>query len=794
MEEVVPTYIEDEMKRSYIDYAMSVIVGRALPDVRDGLKPVHRRILYAMKELGLTHNRGFRKSASVVGEVLGKYHPHGDGPVYDSLVRMVQNFSLRYPFVIGQGNFGSIDGDEAAAYRYTEVKLSEIAELMLKDIEKKVVPMLPNFDGRLKEPTVLPSEFPSLLVNGSTGIAVGMATSIPPHNLAEVVDALIALIENPEVEDFSEYIKGPDFPTGGVIEGEQDIKEAYKTGRGKITLKANVYTEELKGGKEVICITEIPYQVNKSMLISEIAEYVKQRKLEGISDIRDESDREGIRVVIELKQKVPTQIILNRLFKHTALRTTYSINLLALKDGIPKLLTLKELLTSFLEYRYLIVRKRTEFDLNEAKNKTNILEGLRVALLHIDEVVQIIRQAKDEGTAKSTLMEKFNLSEIQTKAILDMRLARLVGLERDKIDKEYHETIKLIEILEKIISSTEGIRNVVREELIQIKEKFSDPRRTKIVEKEEEIEIKDLIPNVPTLIILTQKGYIKRSKPGAYTRQHRGGVGVMGISLVPADETIKVIETLTHSTLVILTNLGKCYSVKAYEPPEVERSARGKAITNFISISEAEEIREIIPVVSTTSIVIITKRGVIKKLGFSRFDKIRTTGIIAMSLRKGDKVAGATELHPNGHVIVATKKGKIIRFPEQRLRSLSRTAGGVRGITLASDDEVVAIKGVSAEVDASLLIITPTGYGKRVRLSSFRTTNRGGVGIIGSREGITGCEIVKDDSEIIIVTKGGQTLRTQVGSLRKMGRGARGVKIVNLRGGDTIANVCRISG
>jgi DNA gyrase subunit A len=791
MVEVIPIYIEDEMKRSYIDYAMSVIVGRALPDIRDGLKPVHRRILYAMKELGLTHNRAFRKSASVVGEVLGKYHPHGDSSVYDALVRMVQSFSLRYPLAIGQGNFGSIDGDAAAAYRYTETKLSEIAEFMLKDIEKGVVPLVPNFDGRMKEPSVLPSEFPNLLVNGSSGIAVGMATNIPPHNLAEVIDALIALIENSELEDFSPYIKGPDFPTGGVIVGEEAIKKAYQTGRGKITVKGRVHIEELKNGRERICITEIPYQVNKSMLISEIVEHVKNKKIEGISDIRDESDREGMRIVLDLKPNAPSQVILNRLFKHTALMTTYGVNLVALKDGVPKLLTLKELLTSFLEHRYQVVKKRTEFDLKEAEKKAHILEGLKIALLHIDEVVKIIRHAKDEKEAKEKLQAQFKLSDSQVKAILDMRLAKLVGLEQEKINKEYLETIKLIEKLKRISASREGIMGVVKEELIQIRNKFGDKRRTKISKEEiQELEIEDLIPNVPTLITFTEKGYIKRSKPESYPRQLRGGKGVTGITLVPEDKVIKVFETLAHSILIMLTPQGRCYSIKGYIVPEVDRSARGKPVTNFISLGEGERIKEVLPI-EKGSVVIVTKKGIIKKLKYSRFEKIRTTGIIAISLREGDEVVAACEVKPNDWIFIITKKGKVIRFSEQRLRLLSRTAEGVRGIKLADDDEVISIKATS-NPDDSLFFITPDGWGKRVSLGQFRITNRGGVGIIGSKVKIGGCEIVREESEIIFITIQGKTLRTRANSIRKMGRVARGVKIVNLGENDRITNVCKI--
>jgi DNA gyrase subunit A len=794
MGEIVTTYIEDEMKRSYIDYAMSVIVGRALPDVRDGLKPVHRRILFAMKELGLTHNRSFRKSATVVGEVLGKYHPHGDASVYDTMVRMVQSFSLRYPLVMGQGNFGSIDGDSAAAYRYTEAKLAEIAEFMLKDIEKEVVPLVPNFDNRLKEPSLLPSQIPNLLVNGSSGIAVGMATNVPPHNMCEIVDALTALMADPDMEDFSGIVKGPDFPTGGVITGKGPILEAYRTGRGKIKLKAQIDIEEMKNGREMLCVTEIPYQVNKTTLITEIAECVKHRKVEGISDLRDESDRDGIRIVIELKHNAPSQIVLNQLLKHTLLKTTFGINLLVLKNGQPQLLSLRELLVSYLDHRFTVVTKRTEFELNEAEERAHILEGLKTALDHIDEIIKVIRKAKNEEEAKNGLSSNFDLSDRQVKAILNMRLSRLVGLEREKIDQEYVEKTKLIEKLKKILSSKETTMEVIKEELLEVRKKFGDKRRTRIVEDETELEIEDLIPNVPVLIVLTQKGYVKRSKPGIYTRQHRGGIGVIGINLVPEDSAIRVIETLTHSVIVILTNLGRCYSVKGYMIPGGERSARGRAISHIVSLTEGETIKEILPLGKEGSVVIITEKGIIKKLGFSRFEKIRSTGIIAISLRKEDKIASATEVNENDFIYIATKKGRVIKFPEKALRSLSRTARGVKGIKLTPGDSVVSIKAApDNDKTISLLVITPKGYGKRVGLPRFRTTHRAGMGVIGSKTGISDCEIVSRNSEVLIFTKKGQTLRTKANTIRRTGRLARGVRIVNLRGGDSIANVCKIS-
>ncbi|MCK4352533.1 DNA gyrase subunit A [candidate division WOR-3 bacterium] len=793
MKEVIPVYIEDEMRCSYLDYAMSVIVSRALPDVRDGLKPVHRRILYAMWERGLTHSKPFKKSATVVGEVLGKYHPHGDMAVYDTLVRMVQPFSLRYPLIEGQGNFGSIDGDAAAAYRYTEARLVKIAELMLKDIEKETVTWMPNFDGRLKEPTVLPSEFPNLLVNGASGIAVGMATNIPPHNLGEVVDALCALIKNPDLDDFSEYIKGPDFPTGGLIVGKKGFEEAYRTGRGKIILKAKVHTEKLKGNRKVIYITEIPYQVNKSLLIEQIADLVKTKKIDDISDIRDESDKKGIRIVLELKREAQVPIILNKLFKYTQLRTTYGINLLALKDGIPKCLTLKEFLESFLNHRYLVAKKRTEYELKQAEKHAHILEGLKLALSHIDEVIKIIRTAKTEKEAKENLVNTFKFTVVQAQAILDMKLSRLVGLEREKLDQDYLDTIKLIEKLKAILATRESIMEVLQNELLELKEKFNDLRRTKIVEQEErDLKIEDLIPNEPTLITFSEKSYIKRSHPDFYHRQLRGGVGVSGIALTPEDIVSRIFKAETHENIFFFTNKGRCYKLKAYEIPETDRSSRGKVLANLLPLKENEKVEVCLPVKELKGFVFLaTKKGLIKKLDLSELKNIRKTGIIAISLKPNDSIVSATLSYSKDYVLLITRFGKVIRFLFSRVRPTHRTSQGVKGITLRSGDRVIYSKSFSDKT-LSLFLITLAGYGKRVPLSSFRITNRGGVGIIGSKKEIADCEIVDDESEIIIITQNGQTLRTKAQSVRKMGRTARGVKLVNLRKGDKVAGIQRI--
>lgn len=793
MEKIVPVNIEDEMKRSYLDYAMSVNVGRALPDVRDGLKPVHRRILYAMKEIGLYHNKPFRKCASIVGEVLGKYHPHGDTAVYDALVRMAQEFSLRCPLIQGQGNFGSIDGDAAAAYRYTEARLSEVAESILVDIEKETVLFTPNFDGRLKEPRVLPSKFPNLLVNGSAGIGVAMATNIPPHNLGEVVDALCALIDNPELEEFSGYIKGPDFPTGGIIAGKGNIRNAYKEGVGKITLKAVADIEPLKGGRKAIYIKEIPYQVNKSQLIERIAELVRIKKLEGISDIRDESDKRGIRVVIELKKEAREQVILNRLFKLTALKTVYGIIFLALKGGIPKIMSLKEMLQSFLDHRYEVVRRRTEFNLNKAEKRAHILEGLKIALTHIDEVIKIIKKSKIEVEAKDKLMSKFKLSDIQAQAILDMKLSRLVGLEREKLDKEYLEIIKLIEKLKRILASKKGILRVVKNELIEIKDKFKTPRKTKIVATaEKELEIEDLIPNEPTIITLTQGGYIKRSKSDVYSRQHRGGVGVIGITLAPEDEVSEIFQTKTHSSILFFTNQGRCFSKKAYNLPGADRSGRGKALVNFLQLREGEEPVTCLPAEDFEgAILMVTKKGVVKKIKLSNFERIRKTGIIALRLRRRDSIVAVTHIIPKGYIFLISKNGQVIKFKEKLLRPLSRVSQGVRGIRLKAKDEVIRATTLVNE-KLSLCFITPKGHGKRVYASRFRLTNRGGTGVIGYKGELAGCTVVDDKSEILIITQNAQTLRTRTKTIRPLGRTARGVRLIKLRKGDKVIDIRKI--
>jgi len=783
------------MKESYLDYAMSVIVSRALPDVKDGLKPVHRRILYSMKGLGLYHDRPFRKSASVVGEVLGKYHPHGDVAVYDALTRMVQDFSLRYPLIDGQGNFGSIDGDAAAAYRYTETKLKVISETMLEDIDKDTVTWIPNFDGKLKEPAFLPSKFPNLLVNGTSGIAVGMTTNVPPHNLSEVIDALCALIDDPELKDVTSYIKGPDFPTGGEIVGIKGIQDAYESGRGKIVIRGKVDFEERKGDRKAICITEIPYQVNKASLVEKIALLSKERKIEGISEIRDESSRKGIRIVIELKRDANEDVILNNLFKHTSLRTVYGIILLVLQDGVPKLLGLRELLVAFLNHRYDIVKRRTNFDLKNAEEHAHILEGLKIALHDIDKVIGIIREAKSHAAAMESLKKEFNLTDKQVQAILDMRLRRLVSLEREKIDEDYLLTIKLIEKLKGILASIEGIMKIVKEELLELKKKFGDKRRTTIIEMEaKEFDLKDLIPDEPVIITMTEKNYIKRLQVDAYKTQLRGGKGVSGVNLAREDAATSVYLASNHKTLLFLTDTGKCYSLKAYDIPEAERAARGKPIRNLLPIPQDEKIVSCLPLTDfNDDLFIVTKLGIAKKVHLAYFKQIRRTGIIAAKLRPKDSISYAHTIRKGEDIILISKNGRAVRFSEANVRSMGRTASGVIGMRLHEGDEIIGVITFSEKDGRDLLLVSEDGYGKRTKLSRFRRMRRGAHGVICMKgKKVAGATLVDNKSTIIIITRGGQTIGLHTKKIRKMGRQARGVRLINLKKGDIVVGIARV--
>ncbi len=796
-EEILDVPIEQEMQASYLDYAMSVIVSRALPDVRDGLKPVHRRILYAMRELGLLHNKPYKKSATVVGEVLGKYHPHGDMSVYDALVRMAQDFSMRYPLIDGQGNFGSIDGDAAAAYRYTEARLSRIAEEMLAEIEENTVDWVPNFDGRLKEPVVLPSRFPNLLANGCSGIAVGMATSVPPHNLSELVDGFIALIENPDIttRELMKYIKGPDFPTGGEVVGIKGLIEAYETGRGRITVRARYHIEERKGGREAIVITEIPYEIKKSSLIEEIAKLVRNRHIEDIADLRDESDRDGIRVVIELKRGADARIIINKLLKHTNMRTTYSIILLALVNGEPKTLSLKQMMELYLSHREEVVRRRTQFRLERAKRRAHIIEGLRIALEHIDEVVNIIKTSPETKIAKERLMKKFSLSEVQAQAILDMKLSQLTSLERDKLEREYVELIKEIEKLTSILASREAILEVIKEELLEIKKKYGDERRTRIIpQEEEELTVHDLIKEEDVVVTITHRGWVKRIPLSTYRRQGRGGVGVLGMAQGKDDFVDKVFIASTHDNLLIFTSKGKCYKLPVHELPEGSRVSKGRPVSNLLSMEKDEKIRGVIPIrdFGEGEAVLVTKRGTIKKVAIKDFKNAHRGGIIAQGIREGDELIDAEIILPHQEIMLITRKGQVIRFSTDEVRTMGRNAEGVRGVKLRGGDEVVSV--VVVEEDGYLLFVTEKGYGKKVSLEEFRRTGRGGLGVIGIKVSektgdVAGAGEIKPGDGVMIITTGGQIIRLAGDSISVQHRASRGVRLITLKGDDRVSDV-----
>ncbi len=790
------------MKSAYLDYAMSVIVGRALPDGKDGLKPVHRRILYAMKELGLTHTRPFKKSATVVGNVLGKYHPHGDQAVYDALVRMVQDFSLRYPLIQGQGNFGSVDGDAAAAYRYTEAKLSRIAEEILADIEKETVDFVPNFDGSLREPLVLPSKFPNLIANGSSGIAVGMATNIPSHNLCEIVEGMVSLIDNPELssEELLDSVLGPDFPTGGVIVGRSGLRDAYLSGRGRVVVRARAYFETTKSGRERIIVTEIPYQVNKSSLLESIASLVRERRIEGISDLRDESDREGMRICLELKRDAQKEIVLNQLFKHTQLRSVFGVILLVLVEGEPRVLKLKELLDLFLEHRHKVVLRRTEFEFKKAEERAHIVEGLRIALEHIDEVVELIRKSKTPEAAKKALMKKFKLSDRQSQAILDMRLARLTSLETGKLEEEYLELIKSIARLKEILGSREKVMGIIKEELLEMREKFGDPRRTEIVdEEEEELSIEDLIAEEDMVVTVTHRGYLKRLSIGSYRRQGRGGKGVTGMTTAEQDFAERIFVASTHDYMLFFTNRGRCYWLKVHEIPEGGRLSKGRSIANLLTLGKGERVSGVVPVRSFDEglfLVMVTRGGVVKKTALSQFRHPRRDGIIAATVHEEDELI---EVEPTGgdhDVILISRNGKAIRFREKQIRPMGRAAAGVRGIRLSPDDRVVAMLGVRG--GESILIVSEKGYGKRTPLDEYRVTGRGGKGIvtlkITEKNGrVVAAKAVVDQDELILIASSGQVIRMRARGISEMGRATQGVRLMNLAEGDSVVDVATIA-
>lgn len=801
-----PIYIEDEIKASYLDYSMSVIVSRALPDVRDGLKPVHRRILFGMNEMGMSYDKPFKKSARIVGDVLGKYHPHGDSAVYGAMVRMAQDFNSRYQLVAGHGNFGSIDGDSAAAMRYTEARMAKITNELLDDIDKNTIDFRKNFDESLDEPTVLPARLPNLLLNGATGIAVGMATNIPPHNLTEVCDGIVALIEDPEItiEGLIEHIKGPDFPTGAVINGKQGIYEAYKTGRGKVRVAGKAKIEVSKTGRESIIITEIPYQVNKARLIERIADLVRAKKLTGISDLRDESDRDGIRIVVELKKGEENELILNSLYKHTDLQNTFGIIMLALVNNAPKVLNLKEILQKYLEHRFEVVTRRTQFELDKAERRAHILEGFKIALDNIDEVIRIIRGSKDANEARESLMNKFAFTEIQAKAILDMRLQRLTGLERDKIDNEYNELMLLIEELRSILMDDSKKYRIIKEEVIKIKEEFGDKRRTEITDARVEIGIEDLIKDEEVVVTLTEKGYVKRTSIDNYRAQKRGGVGVNATNTIEDDIVKDMYIAKNLDSLLIFTTKGKVFSMKVYEVPESGKQARGKLIGNLIKLSDDETVSTVIRVREfgeNRNIVFITRDGVVKKTELSLFANINKTGIRAITLKEEDelKFVGLTTGKGHDEVFIATKNGFAIRFKEEDVRSMGRTASGVRAITLRKADAVVAANVVEPEDEKlSVLTLSEEGYGKRTYLSEYRLQTRAGKGItnlkVNDKTGkVVDVKIVDNESEIMLITSEGTLIRTKVQSISIIGRATSGVRIMKVRNEEKVASAVKIT-
>ncbi|MFZ1289308.1 MAG: DNA gyrase subunit A [Melioribacteraceae bacterium] len=799
-EKVLPVALEDEMKSSYIDYAMSVIVARALPDVRDGLKPVHRRVLFGMHELGVAYNKPYKKSARIVGEVLGKYHPHGDSAVYLSMVRMVQEFSLRYPLVDGQGNFGSIDGDSPAAMRYTEARLARISEEILKDLDKNTVEFTSNFDESLQEPTVMPSYLPNLLINGASGIAVGMATNIPPHNLTEVVDGLIAMIEKPAItnEELIKYVTAPDFPTGGIIFGYEGVRDAYTTGRGKIIIRAKANVETHKNERESIIITELPYQVNKANLIEKIAELVRDDKISDISNIRDESDRDGMRVVIETKRGSQPDVIINQLFKHTQMQVTFGVIMLALVNGAPKVLTLRETMEHFLAHRMIVLIRRTQYELDAAERRAHILEGYIIALDNIDEVIETIKKSKDVETAKTNLIKKFKLSEIQAKAILDMRLQRLTGLERKKIEDEYKETIKLIERLQGILESERKRNTIIKEELLAIKERYGDKRRTEIIRDFKEFSLEDIIAEEDVVVTISHSGFIKRFPVSGYRKQGRGGRGVTGAGTKDEDFIEHMFIASTHHYIMFFTDQGKCYWKKVHEVPEGGRASRGRSLQNLVEKEKDEKITAFVTVKDFAEdkfVVMATKHGTVKKTVLSAYANVRKGGINAINVLKGDELIEVKLTDGNNDLVIGTKKGLAIRFNESDVRDMGRTATGVRGIRLGAGDQVIGV--IVVRTNTSLLVVTDKGFGKRSNIDDYRITKRGGKGIITVRTGektgnLISIKEVNDNDELVIITNGGMVIRQAVKNLRVMGRATQGVKLINLKDGDSIADVARV--
>jgi len=797
---IIHVDIKDEMKKSYIDYAMSVIIGRALPDVRDGLKPVHRRILYSMNELGVTSDKPFRKSARIVGDVLGKYHPHGDSAVYESMVRLAQDFSTRYMLVDGHGNFGSVDGDSAAAMRYTEARMSKIASEMLRDIDKETVDFTPNFDDTLKEPSVVPSRFPNLLVNGSQGIAVGMATNIPPHNLGEVIDGVVMMIDNPDVtvKDLMTKIKGPDFPTSGMIMGKEGIKSAYETGRGKIIVRAQAEIEEMNGGRSRIVVTEIPYLVNKARLIEKIADLVREKKIEGISDLRDESDRDGMRIVIEIKRDGNANVVLNQLYKHTQMQDTFGVIMIAIVDGQPKTLNLREIIYHYLDFQKEVVVRRTRFDLKKAEARAHILEGLRIALDNIDEVISIIRSSKTVLDAKQRLMDRFGLSEIQSQAIVDMRLSRLTGLEREKIEEEYAELIKLINYYKEVLANERLVYQIIKDEISEIKKKFGDVRRTKIVSKVEEIEIGDLIPEEQVVITLTHFGYIKRLSIDTYTAQKRGGKGISALSTREDDFVEHLFITSTHNNILFFTNQGRAYVMKAFEIPDASRQAKGTAIVNLLQLNIREKIQAVMTVKEFEKdkyLVMSTRAGVIKKTPLEQFGSIRKNGLNAIGLKPEDELIGVKLTDGKQQVIIVTSNGYSIRFSEEDVRSMGRNASGVRAIKLRDGDIAVGMDVV--DETSELLTVSEKGYGKRTSLKEYGVQGRGGKGVktykVTNKTGkLVGARVVKDIDEMLLINDHGTVIRLNVSNISETSRNTLGVKLMKTGEDVKVVSIAKI--
>lgn len=806
-ERIIPVNIEEEMKSSYIDYSMSVIVSRALPDVRDGLKPVHRRVLFGMYELGVLSNRSFKKSARIVGEVLGKYHPHGDSSVYDAMVRMAQDWSLRYMLVNGQGNFGSVDGDSPAAMRYTEVKLQKIAEEMLADIDKDTVDHQLNFDDTIEEPKVLPTRIPALLVNGASGIAVGMATNMPPHNLSETIDATVEYIKNNdiEVDELIQHVKAPDFPTGGIIYGYEGVREAARTGRGRVVMRAKANIEEVKG-RECIIVTEIPYQVNKAEMIKKTAELVNDKKIEGISDIRDESDRNGMRIVYVLKRDSVPNVVLNKLFKYTQLQTSFSVNNIALVNGRPELLNLKDMIRHFVDHRHDVVVRRTKYELAQAEKRAHVLQGLLIALDNLDAVIKLIRGSKTPEEARTGLMADFDLSEIQARAILDLRLQKLTGLERDKLKAEYEELMKTIAHLKEILDNFELRMSIITTELLEIKEKYGDERRTEIEYAGGEVSIEDMIPNEQVVITISHAGYVKRTSLTEYRTQNRGGVGAKAAKTRDADFIEHVFVANNHNYMLFFTELGRCFWLRVYEIPEGSRTSKGRAIQNLINIPQDDKVVAYINVdnlkdedyINNHYIVLCTKKGVIKKTTLEAYSRPRVNGINAVTVRDGDQLLEAKLTNGNHNIMMAIRSGKAIRFPESLVRPMGRNASGVRGVRLAHDeDELVGMVCVEEGDNNDILVVSEKGYGKRSAVEDYRTTNRGGKGVktlnITEKTGeLASIKAVNDEDDLIIINKSGVLIRLEVKGLRVMGRATQGVKLINIKDSDSIASVTKV--